>query len=158
LVFYVFARYRLPLVPILMLFAARGVVAIPGLVRSLRGDRLPASPPRARGRRAAAPTAVARPAHARAVLAAIIVAALVANSPVLSVATMEAITENNLARALEVNGRLEEAIAHYERATTLDPAYAPSYNNLATALRARGDLNRAIAIYERAVALQPDYP
>jgi tetratricopeptide (TPR) repeat protein len=74
-----------------------------------------------------------------------IAAAVVANWPVLSVSTLEAITENNLARALEVNGRLDEAIAHYERATTLDQDYAPSYNNLATALRARGDLDRAIA-------------
>lgn len=158
LVFYVFARYRLPLVPILILFAARGVVAIPALARNLRGDRPPSVAPRARGRRAAAPTAVARPLRARAVLGAVIVAAIVANWPVLSVSTMAAITENNLARALELNGRADEAIAHYERAARLDPAYAPSYNNLATALRARGDSDRAIANYERALALQPDYP
>jgi tetratricopeptide (TPR) repeat protein len=158
LVFYVFARYRLPLVPMLMLFAARGVAAVPDLVRTLRGDRSPAVSPRGRGRKAAAPTAVAPPARARAVLAAVVVAAVVANWPVLSASTMEAITENNLARALEVNGRVDEAIAHYERATTLDAAYAPSYNNLATALRTRGDLNGAIANYERALAIQPDYP
>jgi tetratricopeptide (TPR) repeat protein len=158
LVFYVFARYRLPLVPILMLFAARGVVAIPGLVRNLRGEHPPAVPPRTRGGRAAAPKAVAPRVRPWAVLAAIVVAAVVANWPVLSATTLEAITENNLARALELNGRVDDAIAHYERATTLDPAYAPSYNNLAAALRARGDLDRAIANYERALTLQPDYP
>jgi tetratricopeptide (TPR) repeat protein len=158
LVFYVFARYRLPLVPVLMLFAASGILAIPGLIRNLTADRRPAASPRPRGKRAAAPPAGAPPKRPWAALAAIIVAAIIANWPVLSVSTMEAVTENNLARALEVNGHGDEAIAHYERATTLDPAYAPSYNNLATALRARGDLNRAIAMYERALALQPDYP
>jgi tetratricopeptide (TPR) repeat protein len=158
LVFYVFARYRLPLVPILILFAANGSVAIPGLVRNLRGDRPPAAAPRGRGKKAAAPAAVARPARAWGVLAAIVVAAIFANWPALSASTMEAITENNLARALEMNGRVDDAIAHYERATTLDPAYAPSYNNLATALRAQGDLNRAIANYQKALALQPNYP
>jgi tetratricopeptide (TPR) repeat protein len=159
LVFYVFARYRLPLVPLLLVFAACGVVALPGLLRDLRGDRRPAAPPvRGRGRKAAAPPPVSRPTRARPVFAAIIVAAIFANWPVLSVSSMEAVTENNLARALEVNGRVDEAIAHYERATTLDPSYAPSYNNLATALRAQGDLNRSIALYDRALALQPDYP
>jgi len=158
LVFYVFARYRLPLVPILLLFAARGSVAIAGLLRKLRGDQQPAAVPRGRGREAAAPATVAGPARPWGVLAAIVVAAVVANWPVLSVSTMAAITENNLARALEVNGRVDEAIVHYERATTLDPAYAPSYNNLATALRGQGDLNRAIANYQRALAVQPNYP
>jgi tetratricopeptide (TPR) repeat protein len=158
LVFYVFARYRLPIVPMLMLFAARGIIAIPALVRNSRRDHPPAAAPRARGRRTAAPGAVRRRTGARGLVAAVIVAAVFANWPVLSVSTMQAITENNVARALETNGRGEDAIAHYERATTVDPAYAPSYNNLATALRQRGDLDRAIAMYQRALALQPDYP
>jgi tetratricopeptide (TPR) repeat protein len=158
LVFYVFARYRLPIVPILMLLAARGIVAIPALARSWRSDRPPAVAPRARGRRAAAPAPIQRPRRIGGLVAAVIVTAVFTNWPVLSVPTMEAITENNVARALETNGRVEDAIAHYERATAADPAYAPSYNNLATALRKKGDLDRAIATYQRALALQPDYP
>ena len=39
LMFYVFARYRLPLVPFFMLFAAAAVVRIPGLLQSYSSRR-----------------------------------------------------------------------------------------------------------------------
>jgi tetratricopeptide (TPR) repeat protein len=132
--FYVFARYRYPLVPLLMIFAAAGLVAIPALVRS-------------RSVPGGAWT-----------LAAIVLVAIFTNWPILSTTLMRAITETNLAVALQAEGRLDEAIGHYQRAIALQPEYAPAYNNLATALHAKGRHDEAIATYQRALGLRPEYP
>ncbi|MGE0863660.1 MAG: tetratricopeptide repeat protein [Vicinamibacterales bacterium] len=128
--FYVFARYRYPLVPFLMLYAAAGL-AIPFDWRSWR------------------------PA---AVMAAVVAVAVFANWPLLSTSLMRAITETNLAAALQAQGRYDEAVAHYQRALAHRDTYAPAYNNLGTALRAQGKLDEAIAQYRRALSLQPDFP
>ncbi len=134
LVFYVFARYRFPLVPLLMLFAARGLVALPDFARHATARQ----------------KAIA--------LAAVAAAVIFSNWPVLSAATMQAVTENNLAVALQGDGRFDEAAEHYQRAVALSPGYGPAYNNLATNLRAKGDVSAAIATYQRLLAAQPDYP
>jgi tetratricopeptide (TPR) repeat protein len=131
--FYVFARYRFPLVPLLMLFASAGICALPGLFRA-------GSPLR-------------RPVLA----AALAGVAIVVNWSILSTTMMRAVTENNLAAALQEQGRLDEAIEHYQRAATLQPDYAPAYNNMGTALRAKGLVDDAIAAYEHALASMPDY-
>jgi len=131
--FYVFARYRYPLVPFLVLFAAAGLVALPRL----------------------------RHANARssALVAGVIgVAAVFVNWPMLSTDLMRAITEHNLGAALQSDGRLEDAIEHYRRAVTIRSDYAPAYNNMGAALRAKGQVADAVASYERALARQPDYP
>jgi tetratricopeptide (TPR) repeat protein len=124
-VFFVFARYRFPLVPFLLLFAALGVVSAPALIT--RGSAV---------RRGAIALAVA-------------VAALAANWPLLSRTRMRAITETNLGTALYEAGRLDEAVARYEKAVALQPDYAPAYNNLGVTLRASGQVDAAIAAYER---------
>lgn len=132
--FYVFARYRLPLVPMLLLFAAAGVAALPAWIR-----------------RAAVP--------ARASLAAAVVsAAIFCNWPVLSKPLMMAITETNLAVALQAEGKAAEAAAHYERAIQIQPDYAPAYNNLGVLQRSMGKVDQAIATYQRALSLKGDYP
>jgi tetratricopeptide (TPR) repeat protein len=130
--FYVFARYRYPLVPFLLLFAAAGAVALPQL-------------PRANARSAT-------------LAAAVLMAALFANWPILSTDLMRAITEHNLGTALQAEDRLDEAIEHYRRAIAIRPDYAPAYTNMGAALRAKGETVEAIATYERALALRPDYP
>ena len=134
LVFYVFARYRYPLVPLLMMFAAAACSAIPALVR-----------------RRTVPGGVWT-------MAAIVLVAVFTNWPLLSTTLMRAVTETNLAVALQAEGRIDEAADHYRRAISLQPDYAPAYNNLATALHAQGRLDEAIATYQRALALRPEYP
>jgi len=135
LVFYVFARYRFPLVPLLMLFAADGLVAAP---QFLRARQFPT-------RRFAAVVAT---------LAAIVFT----NWPMLSAAGMQAATESNLGASLEADGRLDEAIAHFQRAIALAPNDASLYANLGTALRAKGQTTDAIAAYRRALAISADDP
>jgi tetratricopeptide (TPR) repeat protein len=132
--FYVFARYRYPIVPLLMLFAAAGVVAVPALLRArtLPGGAL--------------------------TLAVLLLVIAGVNWPMLSKTMMRAVTENNLATALQAEGRIDEAADHYRRAIALEPEYAPAYNNLGTALRAAGRYDDAIAAYEEALRRRADYP
>jgi tetratricopeptide (TPR) repeat protein len=133
MVFYVFARYRFPLVPLLMLFASAGIVRGAAFIRA-------SSPV---GRVALAVTAVG--------------VVIVTNWPVLSSALMRAVTETNVAAALQEDGRLDAAIDHYRRAIAIKSDYAPAYNNLGTALRAKGHVDEAVAAYRRAIETMPDY-
>jgi Tfp pilus assembly protein PilF/4-amino-4-deoxy-L-arabinose transferase-like glycosyltransferase len=119
MVFYVVARYRLPLVPLLIPFAAAGLLAV-----------LRIGP---------------------ATLAAAVLAAVIANWPLHTAASQQAITENNLGAALQEDGRLDEAIARYRRALELDPDYVPAMNNLGTALRAAGRADDALVTYDKAL-------
>jgi tetratricopeptide (TPR) repeat protein len=132
--FYVFARYRYPLVPLLIAFAAGGLVQG---ADALARRRWPVAP--------ALPVAIA-------------LVAVFANWPILSAALMRAITETNLAVALQSDGRLDDAIDHYRRAIALQPTYAPAYNNLGAALHAKGRHDEAIASYQQALNLRPDFP
>jgi tetratricopeptide (TPR) repeat protein len=133
IVFYVFARYRFPLVPFLMLFASVGIVQGPSFVRA--SSRF----------------------HRAAVAAIVIAVAIFANWPVLSAETMRAVTETNLGAALQEGGRLDAAIEHYRRAVAIKSDHAPAYNNMGTALRAQGRVDAAVAAYERALETMPDY-
>ena len=53
-------------------------------------------------------------------------------------------------------GLWREAIYRWERATQLDPTYAPAFNNLAVAYEQGGQLDKAREAYEKAIALQPN--
>ena len=131
--FYVFARYRFPLVPLLMLFAAAGLSALPARV------------------------AAWSPVHRAVVVATLSVVAVFVNWPILSTTMMRAVTENNLAVALQEDGQLDAALGHYRRAAELRVDYAPPYNNMGTALRAQGRVDDAVAAYQRALDTMPDY-
>jgi tetratricopeptide (TPR) repeat protein len=134
-VFYVFARYRYPLVPLLIPFAAAAAVGVPERIRSIR----------------AADRAVAWTAAGLAAVA------VFCNWPILSASTMRAVTESNIGVALQTERRLDEAIDHYRRAIALRPDYAPAYNNLGSALRASGRRDEAVASYQKAIELRPDF-
>ena len=134
LMFYVFARYRLPLAPMLLLFASAGVTLLPSWLRGANHiDRV----------RLLVPVALA---------------AVFCNWPVLSKTMMRAITETNLATALGEQGDTVGAAEHYRRAIALQPDYAPAYNNLGVMQRASGNLEDAITTYRQALALKGDYP
>ena len=131
--FYVFARYRFPLVPFLLLLAANGLVLAPRLIAA-------ASP----ARRATLGVVVA-----------IVTAAV--NWPMLSPTRMRAITETNLGAALHEASRYDEAVEHYRKAAALQPDYAPAYNNLGVTLRAQGRVDAAIQAYQEGLKQRDAY-
>lgn len=66
---------------------------------------------------------------------------------------------NNLGYLLNAAGRTSEAIAQYETALRLDPAYIDAHDNLGSALRdIPGRLADAIAQFQAALRLKSDYP
>jgi len=65
--------------------------------------------------------------------------------------------ENYAANALLRAGRLDDAIAHYERGLRLGPEYAEAYGNLGVALSYAGRVDEAIAYLQEAVRLEPDF-
>jgi len=177
IMFYVFARYRFPLVPFLILFASVGIIATleyfrtAGWLGPLSGlfSTGAGAPPPARTyadaesrihspRLGMAAGAAGTVAGTVAVIVTVIAVVIFTNWPVLSKSTMLAVTENNLATAFQENGQLDEAVAHYKRSIELKPDYAPAYNNMGVALRAKGEIAQALASYEQALAVQPDYP
>ncbi len=142
--FFVFARYRYPLVPVLMLFAAAGLMSAWEFLRDM-------------GRSEDRPLRTL-PTGLTAVAIAVALLAVVANWPMLSTTLMRAITETNLGTAFYEDKRLDEAAARYRRAMAIQSDYAPAYNNLGVTLRAQGHLDEAIRTYEEGLRVHDDYP
>jgi tetratricopeptide (TPR) repeat protein len=172
ILFYVFARYRFPLVPFLIIFASAAVAAVVEIFsgRSLVAHAPAAMPSRGRPGRGEGvsvstrwgwgPSAIEKKRagkHFVYLAVTILIAIVFTNWPALSKPLMQAITETNLAVAFYDDGELDQAITHYQRALALRPDHAPAHNNLGAALRAKGRLDEAVASYERALAVQPDY-
>jgi tetratricopeptide (TPR) repeat protein len=134
LAFYVFARYRFPLVPLLVVFAAAAVARLASEWSTW---------PRAQQSRVAAVGAVA---------------AIVCVLPMTSSARGRAITETNLGAALHDLGRYEEAAARFQHALAIAPDYVPALNNLGVTRRAQGRVDEAIRTYEAALRVRADYP
>lgn len=67
------------------------------------------------------------------------------------------IAHYSIARALQLQQRTEEALAHYEQAITLKPDFAEALNNRGLLLQGHGYAAEALASYERALAAQPHY-
>jgi tetratricopeptide (TPR) repeat protein len=129
--FYVFARYRYPLVPIAVLFAAAGLVEAH---RRLRGG-------------GARDLALALGVGAA--------AAVFCNWPVRQLYADDAVTYYNAGSALLERGRPRDALALLEQARDADPEFPETYNNLGRALSELGDLDTARRHLERGVALAP---
>jgi protein O-GlcNAc transferase len=56
-----------------------------------------------------------------------------------------------------VQGRLDRAIAHYEKAIALRPDYHEAHNNLGNAFHLLNQSEKAILRYENALQIKPDY-
>lgn len=129
--FYVLARYRYPLVPILILCAGAALARFPDWWS--RAD--------------------AKEKWSVGILTATVTVLI--NWPILSTAEMRAITHYNLGRELQDSAHAEQAIAEYRKAIELAPDYAPAHSNLGTLLVASGDRATAQAEFEQALRLDP---
>jgi protein O-mannosyl-transferase len=65
------------------------------------------------------------------------------------------IAHNNFGEFLVKQGKLKEAVPHYERALQLDPDFPEAHNNLGNALTTQGKPEEAFREYERALQLNP---
>ena len=62
---------------------------------------------------------------------------------------------NNIATSLARKGRVEEAIAHFNKTFELNPGHDDAHYNLANALRQLGRADEAIVQYEKALEINP---
>jgi tetratricopeptide (TPR) repeat protein len=65
--------------------------------------------------------------------------------------------QNNLSDALLKKGRVDEAIAHCQKALEIKPDSAEAHNNLGNALLQKGSMDEAITHCQRALQIKPDY-
>lgn len=130
--FYVMARYRYPIVPFALVFAAVALVEGPALVRAGAWRRL-------------------LPA-----IGALVPVAIAANWTVAHRPTALAAAHHNAAAALMTAGRAQEAEAEYRRALELNPRVPETWSNLGLLLQQNGRLAQAIPNLRKAVELRPD--
>lgn len=93
--------------------------------------------------------------QARSVIAAVLLAVAVA-APVAADERDDAKNQVQFGIRVAQLGLWREAIAHWERASKLDPTYAPAYNNLAIGYEQQGEFEKARDAYEKALELNPD--
>jgi tetratricopeptide (TPR) repeat protein len=130
--FYVFARYRYILVPVVVLFAAAGAQ---GGVEAWRGQRW----------------------RELAVAATILgVAALSVNLPLVRDTTARAVMYRNMGTTLGREGLPQEALRYYTKAVAANPAYVEARLSLARVLAALGRRDEAIGEYLMVLSLRPD--
>src|SRR2546428_7392326 len=75
----------------------------------------------------------------------------------LSIDHNASIARYNLGNVLYEQGKLTEAIEHYQRALRIQPDYARAHGNWGVALARQGKPAEAIEHYREALAIQPDY-
>ena len=89
------------------------------------------------------------------VLVLVALLAAVTATPAFADARSEAKSQVEFGINVAQRGLWREAIYRWEKATQIDPSYAPAHNNLAIAYEHEGDLAKARAAYERALELEP---
>jgi len=129
--FYVLGRYRFPIIPLMMPFAAAGILAVRN-VGSIR--------PRLRLLMG---------------LGAAVVAAVGSNISIQDEERLDALAWMNAGAAVAKTGDVESAIGYFQTALRLHSESAEAHNNIAMALALDGRFDQAVAHYERAIALQP---
>ncbi len=134
--FFVFARYRFPMVPLLAVFAGAGLAATPAIVRALRERD---------GRRAWLPGLV---------LAAI--ALLLTNWPLPQYRDDE-VTWYNLGVTLLERGRADDAARSFDEAVRIKPDFGLAHHQLGRTLARQGKVDAAERVLARAAELLPDF-
>jgi Flp pilus assembly protein TadD/4-amino-4-deoxy-L-arabinose transferase-like glycosyltransferase len=132
--FYVFDRYRFPLVPVLVVFAAAALTYGAAWWRSSSaGARLSG-------------------------VAIVVVAGVVSNWPLLSPGAMQASTAFNLGYYLARTDRPDEAAEAYRRSIELLPTHARARSSLGGLLTQRGEHDEALSQLREATRLDPTLP
>jgi tetratricopeptide (TPR) repeat protein len=130
--FYVFARYRYLLVPIVALLAGAGIVGVVDARRERRWREL---------------------AAACGILGAVAVGV---NLPLVHDTMARAVMYRNMGTALAREGLPHEALRYYRKSIAANPGYVDARMSLARALVALGRKDEAIGEYLMALAVRPD--
>lgn len=125
--FYVMARYRYPMAPVVLLFAAAALAAIPDLRRGSARIWIPGA----------------------------ILGLIVAVWSNLPAGLPKDDTKLNVGSELMEIGRPAEAVPLLQQAAAESPDYEPAHFNLALALAAVGQQEQALSEYETSVRLRP---
>ncbi|MDA0989394.1 MAG: tetratricopeptide repeat protein [Verrucomicrobia bacterium] len=133
--FFPSARYRLPLMPPLIIFA---VLAVPGLRHAWQTGG------RRRGLTIGALALLLGLTHAPVALPA-------------AESSFDAELDKNLGVGLQVRGQTDAAIGFYQRALAIDPDDADAHYYLGTALRDTNRKPEAGEAFGRAIAIRPDH-
>ena len=156
-IFYVVARYRHPLVPIVLLFTAAGVTGLWNMrPRRARAPEAAASERKAR-RRSGPGRRPSLPESRKRWLTGAVVAALVAIVANLPIAVARDETYLNLGVLLAQNGRPADAVAVLLKAVAVDPGNAEAQFRLGLAWQDAGQPQAAIEALETAVRLRPGH-
>lgn len=127
--FYVFARYRFPMIPLLALLAGAGII---------EGMRLSQT-------KLVAPKIGA--------LAVLVLAAGIVNSPAIGKPGPSAAGYNNLGNAFSKEGKIEEAVDSYHQALRLEPGYGVAHYNLGNLLAQQGNFKDAESHVAKAIEI-----
>lgn len=130
--FFVTARYRIPVLPVILLFAASGVEWLRQLRRGPSRTRL----------------------QAWGVLA---VVTILVNSTVRPAAAGHAAVYYYLGNASAAQRHPQLARDQFARSVELDPEYWQSWNNLGTQEAVLGNMDKAARIFERVLAARPQH-
>jgi len=134
ILFFVNARFRMPLVPLLIIYAAWAAVWSIEQVRAHRWTAL------------VLPSAI------------LLLFLLLTNSRLFGVTEINLAREQySLAVAYERKGLKQKAVEHYQRCLSIDPYTVQARYNLAKIYRELGYLDAAVLEFQRAVALKPDF-
>ena len=67
------------------------------------------------------------------------------------------VTTNILGAALQGQGKLQEAVASFDKAIQIRPDYADAYSNHGAALQEMGRLDEAVESCDKAIQIRPEY-
>jgi protein O-mannosyl-transferase len=73
------------------------------------------------------------------------------------VKSKEARNEYNQGNDLQVKGKLDEAIPHFQKALEIEPRYAEAHNNLGIVRAQKQQLDEAVTHFEKALEINPDF-
>jgi len=131
--FFVFARYRFPMVAIIILFSAAGILSIRNLLQKKPTKKI--------------------------ILAGsvIIVAAILSNYQIISEDISSATTYYNFGKTYEGSGERNKAVQYYKAALESVPNFPLAHNNLGIILINQGQYMKAINHFTQSVSQEPDF-
>jgi tetratricopeptide (TPR) repeat protein len=131
--FYVFGRYRFPLVPLLALFAGAGVTELLVSMKKHNWQSL------------------------RTITPILLFTAVAVNWPVSNISGPGPGGYNNLSNAYDKQGRVNEAISAAQKAIAVDPSYGIAHYNLGNLYARQGNFALARKHFEEAQRIYPNY-